>query len=224
MNLRRQLIYPLFLLGLTLSLAACSTVRPRHSGRMGLMDIAKTERVGNGGDRSWLKRTEPRLPPVAEQSRSTAEFEQVRLHRWKQVAQSIQLSWPVKKARLTSQFGWRKGEAHDGVDLRAKVGTPVFAAHDGRVLYSGTGISGYGALVVIRHPSGIATVYAHNSRIRVRRGDLVKRGQLIALSGASGRASGPHVHFEVRAGSRPLDPIELIRAASGGRSALASLD
>ena len=218
MSLFRRLL----LLLIAVSLTACSTVRPHRSGRMGLLDLSEGE--GGGGDRSWLKRKEPRLPPPAAQSPSTVEFEQVRMQRWKQVAQSIQLSWPVKNARLTSQFGWRKGEAHDGVDLRAKVGTPVFAAHDGRVLYAGNGISGYGVLVVIRHSTGLATVYAHNSRIRVRRGQVVRRGQLIALSGATGRASGPHVHFEVRAGSRPLDPLVLIQAGAGGRSALASLD
>lgn len=218
MSLNRRLI----LLFFAFSLAACSTVRPHRSGRMGLFDLGDVEK--GGGDRSWLKRREPRLPPISHQSPSTQEFEQVRLQRWKQVAQSIQLSWPVKKARLTSQFGWRKGEAHDGVDLRAKVGTPVFAAHDGRVLYAGNGISGYGVLVVIRHSTGLATVYAHNSRIRVRRGQSVRRGQMIALSGATGRASGPHVHFEVRAGSRPLDPRELIQTSAGGRSQLASLD
>jgi murein DD-endopeptidase MepM/ murein hydrolase activator NlpD len=163
---------------------------------------------------------------VTEISRDPASqrFERVRLQRWQQVAQSIGLSWPVKSPQITSKFGVRSGDPHDGVDLRAPVGTPVLASHDGRVLYSGSGISGYGRLVVLRHPSGIATVYAHNSSLKVRKGQWVRRGQLIARSGATGRASGPHVHFEVRAGSRPLNPKDLIKDRSSRRGALAALD
>ena len=176
-----------------------------------------------GGDRAWLKRTEPRIPRsgVAPQNR---EFEQIRLDRWKRAADSIGMKWPLKKVQITSKFGYRNGEAHDGVDLRAPVGTPVYAAHEGRVLYAGNGIQGYGSLVVIRHPTGIATVYAHNSKLRVQKGQRVGRGQLIAFSGATGRASGPHVHFEVRAGSRPMDPLDLVGRASSAHSSVALLD
>jgi len=199
-------------------------MRPYKSGRMGWLDrLERSEQKDQGGDRSWLKRTEPRLTEVS-RDRETQSFEKVRLVRWKRVAESIQLSWPLKKPRITSHFGERGGEPHDGVDLRARVGTPVHASHEGRVLYAGGGISGYGKLVVLRHPSGLATVYAHNSRIQVKRGQWVRRGQWIANSGASGRASGPHVHFEVRAGSRPLNPMDLIGDAALKSSTLASLD
>ena len=202
----------LWILLLALQLGACSTLRTRSS----------TAR-DSGGDRSWLRRREPRVTEVSRDP-ANQRFERVRLERWRRVARDIGLSWPVRTPRITSRFGTRSGEPHDGVDLRAAVGTPVHASHDGRVLYSGTGISGYGRLVVIRHPSGIATVYAHNSRLRVRKGQQVRRGQLIANAGASGRASGPHVHFEVRAGSRPLNPIELINDRSSRRGTLAALD
>jgi len=127
------------------------------------------------------------------------------------VADSIGLSWPLKKVQVTSNFGERGGDPHEGIDLRASTGTPVFAAHEGLVLYSGSGISGYGKLVVLKSSSGISTVYGHHSRLFVRKGQRVRRGQRIALSGSTGRSSGPHVHFEVRLGLKPVDPMKLIR-------------
>lgn len=202
-------IRSLLILVLALWLGACATMRP-YPGDRG--------QARGGGDRSWLKRTEPRIPRRG-LSAEGREFEQVRLMRWRRVAGLIGLTWPLKKVEVTSRYGWRGEEAHDGIDLRAPVGTPVHAAHEGRVLYAGNGIQGYGNLVVIRHSSGLATVYAHNSRLRVSRGQRVRRGQLIALSGSTGRSSGPHVHFEVRAGSRPLNPLDLLgRGRSGGQS------
>ncbi len=114
--------------------------------------------------------------------------------------------WPLDDVTITSGFGERDRGAHEGVDLRARSGTPVRASAAGSVVYAGRGITGYGRLVVLRHPGGLFSLYAHNSRLLVRDGARVKRGQRIALSGRTGRASGPHVHFEVRHGERPLDP------------------
>ena len=117
--------------------------------------------------------------------------------------------WPLDRVVVTSSFGKREGRVHEGVDLKAPPGTPVLCVQQGEVIYSGSGIGGYGRLVVIEHPSGLFSVYAHNSRLLVSRGDRVRRGQRIALSGSSGHATGPHVHFEIRKGERALDP-ELI--------------
>ncbi len=120
------------------------------------------------------------------------------------------LHWPLQKVEVTSEFGRRTTEFHEGIDLRAKVGTPVMAAQAGTVVYSGSRIRGYGKMVVIRHEQGLATVYAHNSRVLVHAGDQVAQGQKIALSGMSGRASGPHLHFEVRSGIAAINPLAMM--------------
>lgn len=119
----------------------------------------------------------------------------------------FQLSWPLAQLAVTSPFGNRNRDFHEGVDFRASRGTAVFAAHGGRVVYSGSQIRGYGRMVVIKGAQGVSTVYAHNSRLLVKKGARVKEGQKIALSGNTGRSSGPHLHFEVRQGTQALDPM-----------------
>ncbi|MBN20173.1 MAG: hypothetical protein CL678_02710 [Bdellovibrionaceae bacterium] len=119
--------------------------------------------------------------------------------------------WPLRKIQITSPFGRRKGKTHDGVDLQAKVGTPVYAVKSGKVIYAGAKIRGYGRMVVIQHLNDFVSVYAHHQRNLVRIGQKVKKGQLVALSGRSGRVSGPHLHFEIRKGSRPINPVLFLK-------------
>jgi murein DD-endopeptidase MepM/ murein hydrolase activator NlpD len=114
--------------------------------------------------------------------------------------------WPVADPQITSGFGIRNRRFHEGVDLRAKVGTPIYASMDGLVVYAGSKISGYGNLVILRHENEISTLYAHNKTILVKKGDFVKKGVQIAISGKSGRATGPHLHFEVRKGVHAINP------------------
>ena len=121
----------------------------------------------------------------------------------------IQIRWPLRQVSVTSEFGERGKKFHEGVDLKAAVGTPIYAAHRGVVLFAGT-LKGYGRVTVLRHESGISTVYAHASRLVVKKFDKIKLGQKIALSGATGRVSGPHLHFEVRDKVHPVDPVALI--------------
>jgi murein DD-endopeptidase MepM/ murein hydrolase activator NlpD len=120
------------------------------------------------------------------------------------------MEWPVD-GPLSSGFGRRDGRAHDGIDLAVAEGTPVRAACDGTVAYAGDRLRGYGRLVIVAHAPGLATVYAHNSRLLVREGDAVRRGGVIALSGQTGHATAPHVHFEVRKDDRPRDPLKYLR-------------
>jgi len=115
-------------------------------------------------------------------------------------------SWPLQ-GQLTSQYGWRKRRMHDGIDIAARMGTPVVAARSGHVLYAGNRISGYGNLVIIKHADSFSTVYAHLSRTDVRKGQFVSRGSRVGRVGRTGRASGPHLHFEVRNARLPVDPL-----------------
>jgi len=116
------------------------------------------------------------------------------------------LLWPVK-GKVTSLFGRRGSRMHDGIDISAKEGTPIHAAEAGTVVYADHRLSGYGKLVIIRHGRNLFTAYAHNQRNLVRKGAAVRRNDVIARVGHTGRASGAHLHFEVRHGSTPVDPL-----------------
>ena len=122
--------------------------------------------------------------------------------------------WPVDAPRVTSLFGSRWGRPHEGIDLQAAIGTPVYAADEGEVVYAGNTVRGYGNMVVLRHADALMTVYAHNSVLLVKVGQHVSSGQRIALSGQSGHATGPHVHFEVRRDQVPRDPLQFLPGRS----------
>jgi murein DD-endopeptidase MepM/ murein hydrolase activator NlpD len=117
------------------------------------------------------------------------------------------MRWPVQ-GRVVSAFGSNSGGApNDGIDISVPGGTPVKAAENGVVIYSGDGLKELGKTILVRHADGIVTVYGHASDLKVKRGDTVKRGQEIALSGISGSAKQPQLHFEVRKNSKPVNPI-----------------
>jgi lipoprotein NlpD len=122
------------------------------------------------------------------------------------------LRWPLTTIHILvgSPFGARWGKPHEGIDLPAPVGTPVFAAADGRVVYAGAAIRGYGNLIVLKHAGDLLTAYAHNSVLLVSQGQAVRSGDRIALVGQSGHATGPHLHFEVRSGQIPRDPMSYL--------------
>ncbi len=113
--------------------------------------------------------------------------------------------WPLE-GELSSLFGMRRGRRHDGVDIRARQGTPVGAAADGEVVFSKR-LRGYGNLILVKHKEDFFTVYGHNSVNLVKKGTKVKKGQTIAKVGRTGRATGPHLHFEVREGTRARNPL-----------------
>lgn len=124
---------------------------------------------------------------------------------------TLRFIWPVNGGKLSSRFGKRGKRAHEGIDIAAPEGTAVLAAADGTVIYAGSGLKGYGKLVIIRHKAGLVTVYAHNKRNLVREAVMVKQGQVIAEVGHTGRTTGNHLHFEVRQGEKPLDPQHHVR-------------
>ena len=125
----------------------------------------------------------------------------------KAAAAQRKLMWPVRGGVLTSHFGTRNGRNHHGIDIGARRGTPIRAARGGTVKFSGWGPTGYGLMIIIKHPGNLTTVYAHNSRNLVKKGSKVKRGQMIARVGKTGRATGPHVHFEVRNDTHAKNPL-----------------
>jgi murein DD-endopeptidase MepM/ murein hydrolase activator NlpD len=117
--------------------------------------------------------------------------------------------WPVQ-GQVTASFGRDGNRRHDGIDICAPAGTLVRAADSGRVVYSDNRMKGYGNLIIIEHQDAFFTIYAHNKENLVQEEVLVKRGGSIARVGKTGNASGPHVHFEIRKGSRPLDPLRFL--------------
>ncbi|MFH1726674.1 MAG: M23 family metallopeptidase [Elusimicrobiota bacterium] len=114
--------------------------------------------------------------------------------------------WPLRAGVVSSEFGKRWGKRHHGIDIAADSGVPVFAAAPGKVLYAGDRIKGYGNVVILRHDQETTTLYAHNRSMKVKEGQRVKRGHVIATLGSTGRSTGPHVHFEIREGPRSIDP------------------
>jgi murein DD-endopeptidase MepM/ murein hydrolase activator NlpD len=121
--------------------------------------------------------------------------------------------WPVRGKVITSYGAKTNGKANDGINLAVPEGTPVKAAEDGVVAYSGNELKGYGNLVLVRHANGYVTAYAHASELLVKRGDTIKRGQVIAKSGQSGEVGSPQLHFEIRKGSTPVDPLQFLNGA-----------
>lgn len=116
------------------------------------------------------------------------------------------MRWPVR-GRVVSSFGQTSGgKSNDGIDISVPEGTSVRAAENGVVIYAGDGLKEFGNTVLVRHEDGTVTVYGHASKLNVSRGEQVKRGQEIALSGTSGQTDTPKLHFEVRKNSAPVDP------------------
>jgi murein DD-endopeptidase MepM/ murein hydrolase activator NlpD len=123
--------------------------------------------------------------------------------------QAPKFDWPVDEARMTRGF-LNAGRGHWGLDLANRKGTPILAAADGVVIYTGKGFRGYGKLVVIEHNDEWATLYAHLDRIHVREGQKITRGDKLGAMGRTGRASGVHLHFEIRHHRQPVNPLALL--------------
>ena len=121
--------------------------------------------------------------------------------------------WPVRGKVIAGYGAKTNGKSNDGINLAVPEGTPVKAAEDGVVAYSGNELKGYGNLVLIRHSNGYVTAYAHASELLVKRGDTIKRGQVVAKSGQSGEVGSPQLHFEIRKGSQPVDPLQFLSGA-----------
>ena len=127
---------------------------------------------------------------------------------------------PLRHARVTSSFSYRRWHPilkryrpHHGTDFGARRGTPLLAVNDGKVIFAGW-MGGYGRVVKIKHAGGYVSLYAHQSRIRVKRGQRVKKGQIIGYVGSSGRSTGPHLHFGLMKNGRWINPMRVLRKKS----------
>jgi murein DD-endopeptidase MepM/ murein hydrolase activator NlpD len=121
--------------------------------------------------------------------------------------------WPLDAGIISSEYGERWGKMHKGIDIAAEAGEPVYAVAAGEVIYAGNGLSGYGNVVILRHDSKLTSLYAHNTELKVKVGDEIKQGDLIALLGSTGHSTGPHVHFEFRDGDVAVNPHALLAKA-----------
>lgn len=121
--------------------------------------------------------------------------------------------YPLPEAKIISPYGRRGGRSHTGVDIKTKPNDKILAAFDGIVTMSQT-YYGYGKCIKIKHPHGIETLYSHNSKNLVKEGDRVKAGQVIALTGRTGRATTEHLHFECCINGRPFDPAKIFDHAN----------
>ena len=160
---------------------------------------------------------EPETASEFEASISGLDIALDRLERVKAVARKLPFANPAPNRQITSLFGNRvdpffgKLAMHAGIDFRQKTGGKVRATGAGTVIHAGTS-GGYGNMVEIDHGNGITTRYGHLSKILVKEGDLVDEGDLIALSGSTGRSTGPHLHYEVRRNGTAIDPMRFLNA------------
>lgn len=177
------------------------SVRRGYSGMGGPLTPISLSSMGGGPDPATLRA-------------NTILDRLDRINLYRIAAERAPFSMPVLDSyRFTSGFGTRWGRLHAGLDFAAPVGTPIYATADGVVTEAGWS-SGYGRLIKIRHDFGLETRYGHLNAIRVDVGQRVSRGERIGDMGNSGRSTGPHLHYEIRVGGEPINPMIYIRAAS----------
>lgn len=170
---------------------------------------------GQGGPLTPLSLSTKGAPLSNDTARANRLLGQMdRLNLYRIAAEKAPFAAPTKASvRFTSGFGRRWGRMHNGADFAGPHGTPIHATADGVVTFAGWQ-SGYGRLVKIQHEFGIETRYAHNSKLHVSVGDRVSRGEQIADMGNTGRSTGTHLHYEVRVGGQPVNPMIYIKAAN----------
>lgn len=159
------------------------------------------------GTRLYISAEKPRSTASSQGGADSAAQEARPRPKKQEVRKASRLTfvWPVR-GRLTSRFGRRDGRFHEGIDMAAKRGTPIRAAESGKVIHSGR-LGAYGKVVIVKHQGDYRSVYAHASKTHVRKGEFVDRGDKIAEVGSTGRATGSHLHFEIRRKETPRDPM-----------------
>jgi murein DD-endopeptidase MepM/ murein hydrolase activator NlpD len=175
------------------------------ASRVGAPAAQPTGSVASADSPSAARIAEPVSPPAAAADNPVKTAEPV--------GNLPSFRWPVR-GRIIAAFGPKpNGLQNDGINLAVPEGTPIKAAEDGVVAYAGNELKGYGNLVLVRHSNGFVTAYAHASDILVKRGETVKRGEVIAHSGQTGNVTSPQLHFEIRKGATPVDPAQYLSGA-----------
>lgn len=179
-----------------------------------LLDAVKRGYSGQGGPLTPITFSTKGMEPSADEMRANTLLKGLdNMNLYRIAADKAPFGMPVKSSyRFTSGFGPRWGRMHNGTDFAASHGTPIYSTGDGVVVQAGWH-SGYGRMVKIRHEFGIETWYAHMSRLRVKEGQRVSKGQRIGDMGSTGRSTGTHLHYEVRVGGTPKNPMNFIKAA-----------
>lgn len=181
-------------------------------------DILQTVRRGYSGQGGPLNPVGYSSSGNAEISQGEAKANEIlitldQMNSYRIAVEKMPLAMPVQSAfRYTSPFGRRWGRAHEGIDMAAPVGTPVYATAEGKVIFAGWQ-RGYGNLIKIQHELGTETRYGHLSKIRVKAGQKISRGSRIGDMGNTGRSTGSHLHYEVRVNGRAVNPMSFIKAA-----------
>lgn len=165
--------------------------------------LLKGSSLGIGGPESTVK-----AQTVSSDSKREGKWKHVKKG-FQQRNQSMHFGAPLRDGYISSSFGWRWGAFHEGVDVAAEHGTAILASEKGTVTFAGWN-GGYGYLVAIEHEGGFVTRYAHCCAIHARVGQQVQKGQEVAAVGATGRATGPHLHFEVRRNGEAMDPLKWV--------------
>ncbi len=178
-----------------------------------ILQTVKAGYSGQGGPLMPLTFSTKGNEPDPDSLRANAILERLdQMNIYRIAAEKIPFDFPLKSAfRYTSGFGQRWGRSHEGTDMAASYGTPVYATGDGVVIHAGWS-GGYGRLIKIRHEFGIESRFAHLARIRINVGQRVSRGERIGDMGNSGRSTGTHLHYEIRVSGKPVNPMKYIKA------------
>jgi lipoprotein NlpD len=175
-----------------------------------LQEVAELNNIQNSrqirdGQRIFIpgvaraRKVEPYFLPKGSSTQRRVKEERIKVEKGK-------FLWPLK-GKILSPFGVRNGRRHNGIDIKARKGVKIRASADGETVYSGNTIEGYGNMVILKHSDNFFTIYAHNSRNLARVSESVKSGDVIALVGNTGNASGYHLHFEIRSGKKRRNPL-----------------
>jgi murein DD-endopeptidase MepM/ murein hydrolase activator NlpD len=171
-------------------------------------DIANAESSRSAWRTAPVEQPPPQKTPKVVEQTPTKEIAPIKAS--ESLGSQPSFRWPARGPVLASFGPQPNGTQNDGIDLEMANGTPVKAADDGMVTYAGDELQSYGKLVLIRHGTGYVTAYAHANEILVKKGDMIKRGQIIARSGATGAVKEPELHFEIRKGTTPVDPSQFL--------------
>ncbi|MGQ0457906.1 MAG: peptidoglycan DD-metalloendopeptidase family protein [Hyphomicrobium sp.] len=179
---------------------------PRAPATFAPPSVINGPKVAALDDKATDASPEAPAAPKAEPKADRKEVAVVAPQATQQAGDSVKLRWPAQ-GKVIAGFGGRPDGTHnDGINVSVPLGTDVHAAESGVVAYAGSELKGYGNLILIRHDNGWVTAYAHCDELLVKRGDKIKRGQVVAKAGKTGAVDQPQVHFELRQGSKPVDP------------------